>query len=353
MLTRREFLNRSLWLALTGALSACSPHETPPVTSPTALPNPGSTLAPTLTRTVPPVPINATVPATSVPASTAATMTATPPAPTSFQPYLSIARGASPAAITRAAVDALGGMTRFVKRGDDVILKPNICTASLKPEYAATTNPEVVATVIKMCFDAGARRVRVMDQPFSGAAVEAYKTSGIRAAVEAVGGQMEIMSDAKYTTVNFPNARNIKTWQVYQDVLKADVVINMPIAKVHDLAKLTLAMKGLMGVITNRNSIHNSLDQRVADLSTVIKPTLNIVDAVRMLTRNGPTSWNLNDVVVANTVIASHDIVAADAYAATTLFQKKPEDIGYIRIGSHMGIGRYDFDKMQIKEVNV
>lgn len=327
MLTRRDFLRRSFLLAFGGAVAACRP---------------GDIAVPTPTLAAPPP--------SRLPT---ATMTAVAPSPTPDQPYLSIARGASPAAITRAAVDTLGGMSRFVKKGADVILKPNICSASFKPEGGATTNPEVIAAVVKMCLEAGARRVRVMDQGFSGDAAEAYKYSGIRAAVETAGGQMEIMSDAKYAPVDFPHGKNIKTWQVYQDILKADAVINIPIAKSHDLAKLTLGMKNLMGVITNRSSIHNGLDQRIADLSTVIKPTLNIIDAVRVMTRNGPTSRNPADVIVANTIIASHDIVAADAYAAAKLFQRKPEDIGYIRIGAEMGIGRYDFDKLNIKEISV
>jgi uncharacterized protein (DUF362 family) len=211
----------------------------------------------------------------------------------------------------------------------------------------------VVAALVQMCLEAGAARVRVMDQPFSGTATEAYKTSGIREAVERAGGQMEIMSDMKFASVNFPDGRDIKKWKVYQDILKADVVINVPIAKTHDVATLTLAMKGLMGVITDRPSIHNAIHQRIADLSTLIKPTLNVIDGVRVLARGGPTNWNLADVVLANTIIASHDIVAADAYATQVLFKVKPEDVGYIKIGAEMSIGRFDFNNLRVKEVTV
>jgi uncharacterized protein (DUF362 family) len=215
-------------------------------------------------------------------------MTATPVPPTSVESYLAVARGSNPTAITRAAIDALGGITRFVKRGNDVIIKPNICNASFSPEYAATTNPEVVAALVAMCLEAGAARVRVMDEPFGGTALAAYKKSGIRDAVEKAGGHMEIMAPAKFVEVSFPKGRDIKKWHVYQEILKADVVINVPIAKVHDLAKLSLAIKGLMGVVTDRGSIHNSINQRLADLATVIRPTLNVIDGVRMLTNHGP-----------------------------------------------------------------
>jgi uncharacterized protein (DUF362 family) len=340
MISRREFLRRSILytLALAGgnSLAACSPK------SPTSLP-PVANVLPTRTS----LPL-----ATSTRAATASSTTpATLIAPAENTPYLVVARGPSPAAITRAAIDALGGISKFVKPGSDVILKPNICNAQNRPEYASTTNPEVLAALVQMCLEAGAKRVRAMDQPFSGTAVEAYKVSGIREAVERAGGQMEIMASAKYVTVDFPNARDIKSWQVYQDILQADAVINVPIAKHHGSARLTLAMKNLMGVITNRNSIHIALDQRIADLSTVIKPTLNVIDGVRVLTRNGPTGGSLDYVMTANTIIASTDIVAADAYATHLLFNKQPQDIGYIKIGADMRLGRSDFENLSVKEV--
>ncbi len=352
MFTRREFLRYSILYTLGtlagSALAACSPAPTATPIPPTAAPT-ATTLPPTATHALAPT----TAPiATRVPTfAPVATMTATPVPPTPTQPYLAVARGTSPAAITRAAIDALGGISRFVKKGDDVILKPNICNASMGPELATTTNPEVVATLVRLCLQAGAARVRVMDQPFAGTARAAYEKSGIRAAVEQAGGQMEIMAAMKYVDTNFPNGRDIKKWKVYQDILKADVVINVPIAKSHNLAKYTLAMKGLMGVITERPSIHNGIDQRLADLSTVIKPTLNVIDGVRVLVRNGPTSWNPQDHVVMNTIIASHDIVAADAYAIQTFWKVKPESVGYVRIGAAMGIGRMDVENLRVKQV--
>jgi uncharacterized protein (DUF362 family) len=162
---------------------------------------------------------------------------------------------------------------------------------------------------------------------------------------------MEIMAAMKYGDVDFPRGRDIKKWKIYQDIFKADVVINVPIAKSHSLAKYTLSMKGLMGVITDPEKIHNAIDQRIADLNTVIQPTLNVIDGVRVLLKNGPTSWDPNDHAVMNTIIASHDPVAADAYAIKTFWQAKPDDARYIRLGAEMGIGRYDFDKMRIKQV--
>lgn len=265
-----------------------------------------------------------------------------------------VTHGPDPAAITRAAVDALGGIGRFVKSGDDVIIKPNICIAYYPQEYAATTNPDVVATLVSLCLSAGAAKVRVMDLPFGGTPSEAYKVSGIRAAVEQAGGQMEVMSMSKYADYKFPStARDLKTWKVYPDILNANVLINVPIAKTHDAATLTLAMKNLMGIVLNRSSLHLSLHQRIADLSTLVKPTLNLVDGVRVLMKNGPTGGSLDYVARRDTIIASHDIVAVDAYATQTFFNKKPEQIGYVRIGADMGLGRMDLANLKIAEINV
>lgn len=351
MFTRRQFLSLIGALAGSSVLAACQP----PPSTPLALPTSPPTFPPTLPPTLPPAPTG-TIASTSAPvvqAATSSPLIATrvvPPTPS--QAYLAVARGADPAAITRAAIDALGGIQRFVKGGDDVIIKPNICNASYGPEYASTTNPLVVATLVTLCLDAGAAKVRVMDLPFSGTATEAYRVSGIREAVEHAGGQMEVMSQAKYVDVKFPTtSRDLKTWKVYPDILKANVLINLPIAKTHEAATLTLAMKNLMGIVLNRAMLHLSLHQRIADLSTVIKPTLNLIDGVRVLAKNGPTGGSLDYVVKADTIIASHDIVAVDAYATQLLFKKKPEAIGYIRLGSEMGLGRYDFSNMDIREV--
>ena len=352
MLSRREFLRLSVVYAA-GVLAACAPQATATQVSPTSGPTniPPSSPAPISTATTV---VRATTASTFVASptiATRATMTATPIPPTAGEPYLVVARGTSPSAIVRAAVDALGGISKFVKPGNDVILKPNICNAQNNFEYASTTNPEVMAELVKMCLEAGAKRVRVMDQPFSGTANIAYQRSGIKDAVEKVGGVMEIMANAKYTSVDFPNGRDLKSSKVYQDILKADVLINVPIAKHHGSAQVTLAMKAMMGVIQDRNNIHFALDQRIADLNTVLKPTLHIIDAIRVLTRNGPTGGSLNDVMQANTIIASVDPVATDAYTTQLFFKKKPEQIGYIKYGAEMGLGRYDFANLRIKEV--
>jgi uncharacterized protein (DUF362 family) len=218
------------------------------------------------------------------------------------------------------------------------------------PEYAATTNPQVVAALVTMCREAGASSVTVMDHPFGGTAEKAYQISKIGDAVKAAGGQMVVMSSIKFKDSNIPEGKDIKKWLVYQDALKFDVIIDVPIAKTHGLAVLTLAGKNLMGLAENRGSLHFNLGDRLMDLYTLFKPRLIVVDAYRMLMDNGPTGGNLNDVKLAKTIVASHDIVAADAYA-TTLFDLKPETISYVKAGAARGIGTMDLKSIKIEEI--
>jgi len=275
-----------------------------------------------------------------------------PAAPSGDQAYLSVARGADPAAITQAAIAALGGIERFVRSDDEVIIKPNICVDYHPPEYAATTNPTVVAALVALCLGAGARRVRVMDTPFGGTPESAYAVSGIEEAVEAAEGEMEVMSPVKFAEFTIPDGRDITAWEIYRDVLEADVLINVPIAKHHSLARLSLGGKNLLGVITKPNQMHRNLGQRTADLVSLVRPTLTVVDAVRILTAHGPTGGSLNDVQQTNTIIASHDIVAADAYAAT-LFGLTGADIGYVKAAAEMGLGTMELEGIKVEEINV
>jgi uncharacterized protein (DUF362 family) len=266
--------------------------------------------------------------------------------------YMAVAHGEGPSVLVQTVVKALGGIEQFVKAGDDVIIKPDICVAYHTAEYAATTNPEIVGTLTALCLGAGARRVRVMDVPFGGTAEEAYERSGIGEAVRKAGGEMELMAKMKYREVDFPDGRDVKKWKVYGDILDADVLINVPIAKHHSMARLTLGMKNMMGVITDRGQFHSNLGQRIADLNSRVRPHLTIIDAVRILTNHGPTSGDLNDVKLTNTVIASRDVVAADAYAAT-LFSLTGKDIPAVRAGADMGLGIMDLDSIKIEEINV
>jgi uncharacterized protein (DUF362 family) len=267
------------------------------------------------------------------------------------RPHLVVSRGESPAAITEAALAALGGMERFVKKGYDVIIKPNICTDYYPFEYAATTNPEVVATLVKLAVGSGAKRVRVMDYPFGGSPASAYAQSGIADAVKDSGGEMEVMNQNKFRETDIPLGQSIQKWAIYQDALTCDLLINVPIAKHHSLARLTLAGKNLLGLIQKRSLIHAKMGQRVADLASLIRPGLTVVDAVRTLMDHGPTGGDLNDVRLNNTIIASRDMVAADSYAAG-LFDLTGADIAYIAAAAEMGLGVMDLSQVRLEEIS-
>jgi uncharacterized protein (DUF362 family) len=142
----------------------------------------------------------------------------------------------------------------------------------------------------------------------------------------------------------------LKNTKIFGGVLDADVLINVPIAKHHSLSVLTLGTKNLMGLIQDRPMIHQNLGQRMADLTSLFRPTLTVIDAVRILMANGPTGGRLDDVKQMDTVIVSPDIVAADSYA-TTLFGKRPEDIPSIPTAAAMGLGRIDWQNLKLEEI--
>ena len=362
-LDRRAFIRRLLTVSAAGAawgLAGCGSRPTPDAATPTSPTTPTRTLLPTAAAIPPTARAGVAAPATATAENPTAAPTAEPTTPTSTPAtaaaaYLAVARGAGadPAELTRRAIAALGGIERFVKPGANVIVKPNICNAYHGPEYASTTNPDVVAAIVALCLGAGAKRVRVMDFPFGGSPQASYETSGIAAAVKAAGGEMEAMNRLKFRKTALPQGKVLRSSNVYGDILDADTVINVPIAKNHGSATLTLGMKNLMGVIQDRNTLHAiGLHQAIADLNSAVKPQLTIVDAIRILTANGPTGGSLDDVKRLDTIIASADVVAADAYAAT-LFDMKPADVKYIKLGAEMGLGTMDLGNVRIEEIAV
>jgi uncharacterized protein (DUF362 family) len=251
--------------------------------------------------------------------------------------------------VTREAVDALGGMSEFVSK-KSVLIKPNIGW-NRTPEQAANTNPYVVEAVVEMCREAGAKKVRVLDHTINPARIT-YERSGIKAAVKRAKGKMEFTDDRKFKQKDIPDGELLKSWPIYKDALDVDVLINVPVAKHHSLTKLTLGIKNIMGLILDREILHTRIDQKLADLSTVIKPHLVIIDAYRILTAHGPNAGTPKDIKLAGQVIAGTDPVAVDSYAAT-LFGLKGEDVGYIKACHNVGLGEIDLDKVRIQNVPV
>jgi uncharacterized protein (DUF362 family) len=345
-ISRRDFLKTTA--VGIGAMSLAAILEACDILSP--LP----TLIPSLTPF--PSPSSSAIPSPSpAPTDTLPAPTEPPPTPTRtpvVPPDLVVTHGGEPEELVRRAIAALGGMQKFVPKGANVIVKPNICVAYRTYEYAATTNPWVVGTLVKLCFEAGAASVKVMDNPFNGTQKQAYEMSGIKEQVEAAGGEMANMLAYKYVQMNIPKAIVLKKTAVYEDILKADVLINVPVAKTHSSSRLTLGMKNLMGVIWDRGVLHNNLGQSIADLNALVRPQLTVIDAVRIMTANGPTGGSLSYVKKLDTVIASLDVVAADSYAAS-LFGLKPTGLAYIVAGTAMGLGRSDLENLKIEQISL
>lgn len=264
---------------------------------------------------------------------------------------LAVVKGSNPAAAARKAVEALGGMGLFVKKGDTVVIKPNIGW-NRAPQYAANTNPEIVAALVRLCYDAGAKKVRVFDNTCNEAEM-CYRNSGIQEAVSKAGGQIYHVTDWKFIAGAFPDGSAMEAWPIYRDAVECDCFINVPVAKHHSLSGLTLSMKNLMGVCGgSRGQIHWNIDRKLPELTKFINPELTIIDASRILLRHGPSGGNLKDVKKVNTVIAGTDPVLADSYAAT-LFDLKPADIGHIRAGEELGVGTMNIARASIRKISI
>jgi len=265
------------------------------------------------------------------------------------KPEIIVAHGADPTLLVNKAIEAIGGMKRFVKKGDVVVIKPNIGWDRL-PEQAADTNPDVVAALVRLVLAAGAKTVKVFDRPCN-TAIACYKRSKIEQKAKAAGAVVEQIDNRKFRNVKFPGCKFLKEWLLYGEALDADCLINVPIAKHHNSVGLTMALKNNMGIIGgNRGYYHRSLARAIAELNTQVKVHLTILDAYRILLRNGPQGGSLKDVRMMGQVIVGTDPVAVDAYGAT-LFGKKPEDVAYLPIAKELGIGECDLSKIRIRKV--
>jgi uncharacterized protein (DUF362 family) len=265
---------------------------------------------------------------------------------------VAVASGKDYRLLVEKAIEALGGMKNFIKRGDKVVIKPNIGW-DRTPEQGANTHPLVVRTLALLALDAGAATVQVFDHTCNEKR-RCYASSGIIEELEKLGDKRircEHIDPRKFVPVDIARGQSLKRWEIYQDALTADCYINVPVAKHHGLSRLSLGLKNAMGVIGgNRGKLHQNLGQDLADLATVIQPKLTVIDATRILLRNGPQGGRVEDVKVADTVIATTDPVAADAYA-TTLFEMQPEEIDSTVAAARMGLGEIDVRRMQLRIV--
>lgn len=265
-------------------------------------------------------------------------------------PQLTVVQGDSPAAITREAIAALGGMKRFVAKGDKVMIKPNIGW-DRTPELAACTNPDVVRSLVELCFDAGAKEVTVMDNTIN-QAQRCYARSGIAEAAKAAGAKVPYVNPFRLKKMAL-GGEWLKDWEVYTDFIEADKLINVPIAKHHSLSRLTLGMKNWLGSIGgSRNQLHQRLDEAMVDLAAFFKPELTVLDAYRILFRNGPQGGRLSDTKLQKTVIAGTDPVAVDALGAS-FFDLQPSDLPYLALAQKRGLGQADLEKIRVEKRTV
>ncbi len=262
-------------------------------------------------------------------------------------------KGGEPHLMFDKAIRVLGGMKKFVSPGDKVVVKPNIGW-DVPPERAGNTNPVLVKRIIEHCFEAGAREVYVFDNTCNNW-IKCYKNSGIQYAVKEAGGKMvPANTENYYQKVELKNARKLKTTQVHELILSADVFINVPILKHHGSADLTISMKNLMGVVWDRRWWHkNDLHQCIADFAGFYrKPDLNVVDAYRIMYRNGPRGISTSDVKILKTQLISTDMVTVDA-AAAKLLGKNPMDIRYIKLAHEQGYGNANLSQLKIARLSI
>ncbi len=268
-------------------------------------------------------------------------------------PGIAAVKGAAGAA-THRAVGLLGGMGKFVRPGQKIVVKPNIGW-DRTPEQAANTHPEVVVAVVRMCLEAGAGEVLVFDRTCNDQRL-CYRRSGIEAAVEAVGDRrVRIVhpDERRYRSVTIPGGKVLSSWEYYEDALAADVFINVPIAKHHGLTVLTLSMKNVMGVAGgNRGRIHAGFEDKIVDLNLGRPSHLVVLDATRILLAHGPQGGDLADVAQPGVVVAGTDVVAVDAYA-TRFFGKRPQDVPHIVRAAERGLGTIDLAKVVVREESV
>ncbi|MEE9584358.1 MAG: DUF362 domain-containing protein [Candidatus Brocadiales bacterium] len=261
--------------------------------------------------------------------------------------------------ITAGALAALGGMEKLVSRGDSVVIKPNI-SWNRAPEFAANTNPHLVAALAGLCLDAGASRVRVMDHPCSSNPKPSYKISGIEDAARRSGAEIAYIDHSRFRELPVPGGKALKSW-AFNDAFvledEVDVLINVPVAKHHSTSRLTMALKNVLGMVGwDRGRLHKNIHPKIADLNRVVKVDLTVLDAYRVLKRHGPTGGRLDDVdnsvEGARRIVVSTDPVAVDSYGAT-LFGLRGEDVGFIREAHEAGIGEIDYRLRGLEEITV
>lgn len=263
-------------------------------------------------------------------------------------PVLTSAMNPDPAAALNAALDGLGGIGRFVKTGERVVVKPNVGW-DRTPEQGANTNPALVSEMVRLCLGAGAAQVMVTDVSCNDPR-RSFLRSRIREAAESAGAQVRLPAEEDYGEIDLGGVV-LQNWTVLKHFVEADRFINMPVIKHHNLTLCTIGMKNLYGILGGRrNRLHQEIDQSIVDLASFVRPTLTVVDGTRVLFRSGPQGGSLDDVSIENTVICSTDQVAADARGAEFL-GLNPDRVGHIVLADRSAVGTLDYQAAGYKEI--
>jgi uncharacterized protein (DUF362 family) len=274
------------------------------------------------------------------------------PSPVAAQ--LGVARGSRIAAMVEAALDAIGGIGRFISSGDVVLIKPNV--AFERPAaLAATTNPEVLSALIQLVRAAGAREVRVADNPIESPEA-CFARSGIRAAANSANARVFLPGPSAFATVQVPGAKWIGEWPFFWEPFRGvDKVIGVSPVKDHNLCRASMTTKNWYGLLGGRrNQFHQDIHGIITDLALMMKPTFVMLDATRILYRSGPTGGSLDDVKLGNTIVASADSIAVDAYGWDELLERSGEDKpAYLHMCNDRGLGVMDWKSLRLEEIQV
>jgi uncharacterized protein (DUF362 family) len=265
-------------------------------------------------------------------------------------PQLAVVHGKDVDRMVRAALEKIGGITRFIHPGERVLIKPNVAW-DRQPEQAANTNPLIVAAIVALCLEARASEVWVTDVSVNDPN-RCFARSGIEDAVKKAGGKIRLATENDFVSTDL-RGESLKVWPVSGFYHQADRLINLPIVKHHSLSRCTMGMKNLYGSLGGqRNRLHQDINTSIADLAAAIRPTFTLLDATRVLRRNGPTGGNLADVSIENTIVAGVDLVAIESYGLRFL-DLKIEDVPFIQMAEKRGIGIADWKSLNVAEINV
>ncbi len=266
-------------------------------------------------------------------------------------PDLAVIQGGEPQQLAQRALEELGGIRRFISRTDNVLIKPNIAW-DRTPEQAANTNPDLVAEVVRQCWEAGAKKVIVTDVSCNDPN-RCFQRSGIAEVARRAGAEVLLPDPSKFKRVDL-GGDVLQDWLVFQPFLEADKIINLPIAKHHSLTGTTLGMKNWYGILGGaRHQLHQKIHESLVDLADFVRPTLTMIDCYRVLVRNGPTGGNLEDVLLKKTLVAGTDPVALDAYVAKAYWNLESSALPYLMMASQRGLGTLQFEKLRNRMVQL